>query len=383
MAKYNYDKKKIIKLLKANNIEHDTIDFASYSQDIPIEEWLFNEYGIIVKSLKEKIEDSKAALELQAIQEKEQLEKETEELKSRITAEEVKHVIRIEKLNIIRNLITSTIQSSDIHFCLVTGSGGLGKSYTALSTLQAAGLKSEVDYFELKSKTTPLSLYAFLYQHKDKVILLDDVMGIFDNEISLSILLSALWSSTKIRTVQYRTTSKVFEELGLTESFEFSGKIILLTNNVNFTNQFMAALRDRSFFYNLEFTYEEKLQFMGKLIEIEHEKLNFGQRKEVLNAIISLSSPATESFSFRTLLKAYSLRQFCEEWKEMLKVILPVDAAMLFVWQCIKDKISDGWKGFILEGFGSRATFFRMKKILMASVSQSQQKDISAVNAET
>ena len=53
---------KLLKLLKEQNIEPDTIDWGSYSDDVPVEDYLKNEYGIVLSDydeMKENIEGLK------------------------------------------------------------------------------------------------------------------------------------------------------------------------------------------------------------------------------------------------------------------------------------------------------------------------------------
>ena len=219
----------------------------------------------------------------------------------------------------------------------------------------------DVDYAYLNSKTTPLALYEFLYKNKDKLILFDDVIGLLDSEISVSILLSALWSATSQRIIQYNTTAKVFEEKGLPAAFEFTGKIILLTNHMNFKNKFLRALQDRGYFFEFNFSYDEKIAIMREIIQVDH-KLESIKREEVLEFMISNSCPATKNFSFRTLLKAFNLRLYNENWQELVKSILVEDERILFVWKSMG--IKGAWKAFMEEGYGSRATYFNIKKSL-------------------
>jgi hypothetical protein len=365
---YTFNKRKAIKLLKDNNIEPDTIDLESYPGDIEFSQWVFNEYGIVLKGLKERHEDSKAAQEMAKEKEAIRLEQEKQELIKSMKEENLKGMIAIPKLSIVSNLIKSTIKSEDINFCVISGSGGIGKSFTAISTLK----ELKTDYEILKGKTTPLMLYNFLYKNNGKTLLFDDLMGVLDSDISVSILLSALWSTNSHRIVQYKTTSKLFTELELPDTFNFTGKIILLTNEELIKNKTLLALKDRGFFYELSFNYDEKIQFMKEMVKIEHSKLSKEMRAEVMTALEENSNPATDNFSFRTLLKAYTFRYSIENWRDMIKTILPKDDALNFVWQTIKLNMSvkDSVIEFINMGMGSRAKFFRLKKQLGITVSQ-------------
>ena len=64
---------------------------------------------------------------------------------------------------------------------MLSGEGGLGKSYLTLKTLKECGLKIYEDYAYLKGYITTLELYHFIYENKNKLIVLDDI-NILDNE---------------------------------------------------------------------------------------------------------------------------------------------------------------------------------------------------------
>ena len=50
-------------ILLDNQIEPDTIDLHSYSEDIPFKEWVFNEYGLVLRTMPENIELSRCEQE--------------------------------------------------------------------------------------------------------------------------------------------------------------------------------------------------------------------------------------------------------------------------------------------------------------------------------
>ena len=361
MPKYTINKGKIKQLLKDNNIDADSIDINSYSGDIPFNEWVFNEYSIVLKGFNEQYLDAKAAQELAKEQELKQLEEQKQALLAKVNSETIKGIISIPKLSILKNFVKATIESDKINFFICSGDSGIGKSFSTVAALKNIGCK----YASLTSKVTPLMLYAFLHEHKDEVILFDDLIGVFESDISMSILLSALWSVGEHRIVEYKSTSKAFDNLQIKDIFEFTGKIILLTNKQNYKDKFISALQDRAFYYNLDFNYSEKVQFMRELIKLDNDKITYAQREEIFQEITKNSNPATDSFSFRTLLKAYSLYLSCADaWKEMLKVIMPSDDARVFVWNSIQlnTDVSVAINEFIGLGHGCRKTFFNIKR---------------------
>ena len=85
------------------------------------------------------------------------------------------------------------------------GEGGIGKSYLTINII-----KEEVgnDFVYVNGVVTPLSLYKLLYENKDKLIVLDDVFGLFESDRAVSLLKSALWSVKNRRIIHYHSTSR-------------------------------------------------------------------------------------------------------------------------------------------------------------------------------
>ena len=361
----SFDKEKVIALLKEQGIESDKIDFSSYAADQPIETFLYNNYGITIKGLREQVDDAKAALEKAKLEENKLLKAQSEKLIEEIKTEKAKEIASIKSFKVFRNYIETVIKSKDIHFLVGLGSGGLGKSYCTISTLK----ELNIDYSYLNAKCTPLSLFEFLYRNNGKILVFDDIIGILDNEISISILMSALWSATDKRIVNYQTTAKIFTDRALPDFFEFTGKIILLTNHLNVRNKYLAALQDRGYFWEFDFSYQDKIAIMKEIVKVDHPVLTLEQRKEVLSYLVKNSSPATKNFSFRTLLKAYNLFAYNKNWRELVRSILIDDEATLFVWKAISEKIKEAWKEFVERGFGCKATYYNIAKKLSKSLS--------------
>ena len=111
--------------------------------------------------------------------------------------------------------------------------------------------KEKRDFVYLNTYTTPLALYKYLYDNKDKLIVLDDVMGLFNNEKTLALLKSALWEVDGKRLITMNTTSRLLE--GYPLIFEFKGQVIFLSNRIK-ENEHITALLSRTEKYIIDFT---------------------------------------------------------------------------------------------------------------------------------
>lgn len=90
---------------------------------------------------------------------------------------------------------------------VISGNGGVGKTYAVNSVLEAYGLRRPADYNILKTKCTPISMYKFLYRNQDKICIFDDCDSILQNAEGRSILKSAL-DSDNIREVFWNSDGK-------------------------------------------------------------------------------------------------------------------------------------------------------------------------------
>jgi hypothetical protein len=102
------------------------------------------------------------------------------------------------------------------------GPPGTSKTHTIRTTLSGLG----APYIYHVGHVTPLGLFDLLDQHRDQVIVLDDVSSIFRQPIALQILLAALGNQlrgTGERIVEYRRQGRV-------EKVQFSGGAIFASN---------------------------------------------------------------------------------------------------------------------------------------------------------
>jgi hypothetical protein len=112
----------------------------------------------------------------------------------------------------------------------VTGASGIGKSYNLIKRLEEAHDTGFCNFHYLNGKCTGLGLYQALYNARNlgDVLLMDDV-DVFDTEDKLNLLKASLESDDK-RIITYMSSSRVLADNGIPTQFEFSGKVIFITN---------------------------------------------------------------------------------------------------------------------------------------------------------
>jgi len=372
---YQKVKKKIIGLCEKYKVEEDLIDIeALYDNEINETEnlELFTEMieGLSgSQNFEDKIEgdkktkktsiknekDEKARIDIeQLIAEEEHSQEEFEKTLNEI---KFKTTDTIEKaFYISKALITTLAKSKDIFGLILKGGAGLGKSYTTIKVFKDLGMKKGKDFEMLSAYTTPLELYQFLYTHKDnKILILDDTMGFFENKINIGIVLSALWGEGK-RIVHYNSSSG---RLKAPKSFIFNSKIVWCVNDLP---KQLSSVKSRCFFHELEFTYKEKIKLFYEIAKIKKIPL------EIVDFIKLNSDELTEDLDFRLLFKVYDISKHNKKgWKEIVAHLLGKSEKLILLRKYLKESVSieEAQKKWCEETGSHRATFYRLKKNLL------------------
>ena len=164
---------------------------------------------------------------------------------------------------------------------VVTGEGGLGKTFTVNQALRAAGLKSASDmppgwqtddalteaqsrqvYSVVKGYSTAKGLYRTLYENRNRLVIFDDCDSVLKDPVALNVLKGALDSYEK-RIISWNAES--FGDDDLPRSFEFRGGVIFISNLPIF--KIDQAIRSRCICVDLSMTTAQKIERMGAIIK--------------------------------------------------------------------------------------------------------------------
>ena len=117
---------------------------------------------------------------------------------------------------------------------LITGNGGIGKTYAVQEVLESYGYREYEDYEVIKTKSTAFSLYQLMYENRDKICIFDDCDSILRDVEGRSVLKSALdstsrdvsWNSQRnniVNTRNCRNNDEVEETLKQLQQFDPPG----------------------------------------------------------------------------------------------------------------------------------------------------------------
>ena len=256
------------------------------------------------------------------------------------------------------------------HALIVTGPGGLGKSYTAWDELQ----KNRVVPHLMNARCAPFTLYQHLYEHRAsaEVTLLDD--DSLDDRTVLSYLKAATEAP---RIVNNNSSTPLLAKKNLPDTFKFDGGLIVLANEVPTTRSWKAFVT-RLLSLHIEAAPAEVIAFMrdltrnGFLVEMGTGPvtLSAADCRQVIDYLAERH--VTNLRHLRQALKLFHAHRAHDEWKGLVAAILAGAAQ-----QVSTARTSDEHIVLALEertdltreqraqeftaapGGGSRATYFR------------------------
>ena len=166
--------------------------------------------------------------------------------------------------------LVSMVATKKAKSVIISGPGGLGKTYSVMSALTKAGLKdlssladvsvgSRLDLSKsfrfVKGYSTPKGLYRTLFEGSNMTLVFDDCDSVLRDPVALNLLKSALDSFGK-RYISWNAETRGDDSLP--QSFEFKGQIVFITNvDLDRLDQ---AVKSRSMCIDLTMSQDDKLE---------------------------------------------------------------------------------------------------------------------------
>jgi hypothetical protein len=198
-------------------------------------------------------------------------------------------------------LIEQAIADVRIRGLIIVGESSLGKTYRVKKKCDAVGLSEGKDYLIHSGHTTPMRLYVKLHNNSDKIHIFDDV-DILSDKTSLNLLKATLDKNTH-GIVEYDTSRKM--PPGVKDKFIFTGKVIILLNNLPKNNEHFRAVKNRVMSYELCLTREQRLNLLHERAKNEHiEGTTEEERLSVVDWISNNTKDSTTNLNYRLYEKA-------------------------------------------------------------------------------
>ena len=226
------------------------------------------------------------------------------------------------------NMVSAGVQPSAV----ITGEGGLGKTYTVVKTLEKNGFKDISDLADfqvgsvintrkcftmVKGYSTPKGLYRTLFENNKSIIVFDDCDAVLKDPTALNILKGALDSYGK-RVISWNADMR---DEDLPRSFNFEGRVIFISNMGQ--DDIDQAIRSRSMMIDLSMTSAQKIDRMEFIAKSESflPEYDAKEKSDALALIRELKDEAKE-ISLRTLISVTKIRASNKDWKELATYML-------------------------------------------------------------
>lgn len=197
---------------------------------------------------------------------------------------------------------------------------GYGKTELTLKTMEELGLVEDRNYLYYSNYLTPLTLFQVLddinHLEDPKILILDDVESTLQDKKIVGLLKSALWETPNgERKVCWLSNTHLIKA----QTFNFTGRIIFLLNEINKKSAIVNALKDRSLFYEMELTKQEITNLILERVKQPYFNTSYQQRIKVAEFITQNGNNIT----LRTFPHALNLMLLSpNHWQELTLKLL-------------------------------------------------------------
>jgi len=198
------------------------------------------------------------------------------------------------------------IASKKLNSFILTGSGGLGKTYSVIEGLKSKGLTEETleddgEFVVIRGYSTAKALYRTMWENNGKIIIFDDADSVHKDPIGANLLKAALGSEDR-RIISWGAEFSDNEELP--NRFEFFGRIVFISNLSHM--DFPQALISRSMKVDLTLNTKEKVE---RIVDVFGSiKANATHKAEVLEFVRKYAEDASD-LNIRSALNVLKLRK--------------------------------------------------------------------------
>ena len=242
---------------------------------------------------------------------------------------------RIKQTFRVMDKVTNGVISGVMPSVIISGAAGCGKTFQTEAKLEKAAEDGLIEWSSVKGTISPIGLFKQLWAHKDsnQVLLLDDCDSVFGDIEALNILKAAL-DTSKVRKISWHKQSKVLEEEGIPNTFEFQGSVMFITN-IDFAAEInkgrgnavhYMALLTRSIYVDLGIHSKREVFVRIKQVVFNttfavDNKLNAEQLIMMMNWL-RRNMDNVRALSIRTAVQLSILIRTDHDWEEVAEVVM-------------------------------------------------------------
>jgi len=216
------------------------------------------------------------------------------------------------------------------HSVILYGMPGTSKTYLVRRCLHFSKLKPGIDYEILKGSSSNKSqnvriIYETLWKYNGKIIIFDDFDSVLEDINVINLLKSAL-DSYPIRIISL-PAGAVDPGYNIPTKFKFTGKVIIVTNS----NKLDSALLSRSLAINVNYTSEEIISHIEKMLEFLSPNVSMKIKEEVFKYVVEVYTESKKNklavkIDMRTFSNIIDLAiAYPNNWKNLAKSLIVIN----------------------------------------------------------
>ena len=224
--------------------------------------------------------------------------------------------------------ISRRVGAGAFNSLFISGRAGTGKTYNVERALKDEGLVEDEDYVLVSGAASVIMMYKKFYQYRSGTLVFDDCDAVFRDENGRNLMKAAL-DTKKVRKISYlKKTKAVYdpkdvtpeEEFNLQEAgivpntFEFSGRVIFISNLPKDKADPDGAIRSRSILVDVNPDDSPLMERMKKLLpHLEPVDMPMEEKEEIYEFM-----KQAKDVSMRTFVKAAGFKMAgLPNWKRM------------------------------------------------------------------
>lgn len=229
-----------------------------------------------------------------------------------------------------------------INLLILVGSHGLSKSRTVRHALGD-------DACWIEGNASPFQIYAELYSHRDRFVVIDDVDSLHAEKSGVR-LLKSLCQTEPEKRVTWHTAAKALKQEGIPREFTTTSRVVIISNDWRSLNHNVAAVEDRG----------HVVHFRPTAAEVHAKTAEWFCDREVYDWV-GERLHLVEKPSMRVYYRAQELKRAGLNWKRVLPEA-PTDRRRKLAVELLRDSTFSTQearaRAFSAQGGGCRATFF-------------------------
>ena len=224
--------------------------------------------------------------------------------------------------------ISRRVGAGAFNSLFISGRAGTGKTYNVERALKDEGLVEDEDYVLVSGAASVIMMYKKFYQYRSGTLVFDDCDAVFRDENGRNLMKAAL-DTKRVRKISYlKKTKAVYdpkdvtpeEEFNLQEAgvvpntFEFSGRVIFISNLPKDKADPDGAIRSRSILVDVNPDDSTLMERMKKLLpHLEPTDMPMKEKEEIYEFM-----KQAKDVSMRTFVKAAGFKMAgLPNWKRM------------------------------------------------------------------